>query len=195
MTTPRREVFLIRHAETPWSIEGRHTGRTDIALTDRGREAAAALAPAFAKRCFALVLASPLQRAADTARLAGLTAEPDDDLMEWDYGAYEGRTTLEIREERPGWELWRDGVPGGESAADVAARVDRVIARALDAGGEVALVAHGHVLRMVAVRWLEQDAVLGARLPLDPGCLGVLGWQREARALRAWGVRVGGPTS
>ena len=186
-----QEIVLVRHAETAWSIEGKHTGRTDIPPTARGREAAAALAPGLAPRSFALVLASPLQRAADTARLAGLEAEPEDDLMEWDYGAYEGRTTKDIRAERPGWELWRDGVPDGESPADVAARVDRVIERVLDPArpeGDVALVAHGHVLRMVAVRWLELDLEVGARLPLDPGRLGLLGWQREARALRGWGV-------
>ena len=188
--TAERRIVLVRHAETAWSVAGRHTGRTDLELLDVGRERAEGLAPHLAGRSFALVLTSPLRRASETARLAGLAgAEHEPDLVEWDYGDYEGRTKSEIRAERPGWELWRDGVPNGETPADVAARADRVIERALAAGGDVALVAHGHMLRMIAVRWLEQPLELGARLPLGAGHLAVLGTERELRVLRHWGVR------
>jgi probable phosphoglycerate mutase len=140
----------------------------------------------FAGRDAAKVLTSPSGRATETAQLAGLDAEPDADLLEWDYGDYEGRTATEIRRERPGWVLWTDGAPNGEAPADVAARADRVIARALDADGPVVLVAHGHLLRTVAVRWIEQPMELGARLQLGPGRLGVLGVERTTRVLRAW---------
>lgn len=182
------EVVLVRHAETAWSLDGRHTGRSDIPLTDHGREVAVALAPRFAGREFALVLSSPLSRARDTAALAGLEAQLDDDLQEWDYGAYEGITTPDIREERPGWYLWDDGVPEGESAADVGARADRVIERVLAADGDCCLVAHGHMLRVLAARWLEQPPALGGRLWLGTGAVCVLGWEREVRVLRGWNV-------
>ncbi len=169
-------IVLVRHAETEWSVSGQHTGRTDLPLLPEGRERAERLAPQLAGHGFALVLTSPLQRAAETARLAGLgAAELEPDLVEWDYGDYEGRTKSDIRDERPGWQLWRDGVPHGESPTDVAARADRVIERALAADGDVALVAHGHMLRMIAVRWLEQPLELGARLPLEAGHLSVIG--------------------
>ncbi len=183
-------IVLLRHAETAWSRAGRHTGRTDVPLTDEGRAAARALGQsAFAQRRFALVLASPLGRARETARLAGLLqAQPDDRLLEWDYGAYEGRTSADVREERPGWDLWRDGVPEGETPADVAARADAVLERAAAAPGDACLVAHGHLLRMVAVRWLGEEPAFGARLPLEPAHLGVLDVQRETRVLRAWGA-------
>ena len=181
-------LVLIRHAETEWSISGQHTGRTDLPLLDEGRERARRLAPQLAGQNFALILTSPLQRATETARLAGLdAAEHEPDLVEWDYGDYEGRTKSDIRAERPGWQLWRDGVPNGESPREVAARADRVIDRALAAGGDVALVAHGHILRMIAVRWLEQPLELGARLPLAAGTVAVLGTERELRVLRQWG--------
>lgn len=184
-------ILLLRHAETEWSVAKKHTGRTDIPLTDAGRAAAQAVAPALRDREFALVLTSPLVRASETARLAGLEAEEEPALVEWDYGAYEGRRTTDIREERPGWFLWRDGVPEGESPADVAARADAVIERVLDPArppGDVALVAHGHLLRMLAARWLEQPPDFGARLPLEPGHLGELGFERETRALLRWNV-------
>ena len=186
------EVVLLRHAETAWSAAGKHTGRTDVPLTDRGRELARALGARIGGRPFRLVLTSPLSRARETAELAGLHAEPDPDLLEWDYGEYEGRTTAEIREERPDWLLWRDGVPGGEHAADVAARTDRVIARVL-AGLEgtdedACLVAHGHVLRVLAARWVEQDAAFGGRLWLQTGSLSTLGWEREVRVIRGWNL-------
>jgi probable phosphoglycerate mutase len=183
------EVVLLRHAETEWSIAGKHTGRTDIPLTERGRELAAALRPRFADREFALVLCSPLSRARETAALAGL--EPDDydeDLLEWDYGDYEGITTKDIRKGRPGWDLWSEGVPNGELPADVGARTDRVIERALAADGDVCLVAHGHVLRVLAARWVEQPPSFGARLWLATGAVCTLGWQRDVRALRGWNL-------
>jgi len=186
------EVLLVRHAETAWSRDRKHTGRTDVPLTDGGRAIAARLAERLAGRQFALVLASPLSRAAETARLAGLDAQPEDGLLEWDYGAYEGRTTADIREERPGWYLFADGVPEGESADDVGRRADGVIARVLGvlgedgAGGDACLVGHSHMLRVLAARWLEQPAALGGRLWLRTGSVSVLGWEREVRVLRAW---------
>lgn len=189
---PRR-VVVLRHAETEWSLASRHTGRTDIPLTDAGCEAARALTGVLADRAFALVLTSPLRRATQTAELAGLEAEHDPDLMEWDYGDYEGRTTAEIRDERPGWSKWSDGVLNGERVEDVGARADRVIARVLATGDEddVALVAHGHLLRVLAARWLEQPAAFGARLKLAPGHLGELGFERGVRALVRWSVGPG----
>jgi broad specificity phosphatase PhoE len=180
------DVWLLRHAETEWSRDGRHTGRTDVPLTDVGREAARALRARISGHRFALVLASPLSRALQTAELAGLTPQLRDDLVEFDYGAYEGITTDEIREQRPGWNLWRDGSAGGESADDVGRRVDRVIAEALAASGDVALVAHGHVLRVLAARWLEQPAAFAARLLLDTGAISILGFERETRVMRSW---------
>ncbi len=183
------DVILLRHAETEWSRTRRHTGRTDVPLTDRGREAARALGPRLRGRDLGLVLTSPLSRATETAALAGLRPEPEEGLLEWDYGAYEGRTTPAIREERPGWYLFRDGCPGGEGAEAVGARVDPVIARALpvlEAGHDAVLVAHGHVLRVLAARWLEQPAAFGGRLYLSTGSLSVLGFEREVRVLRGW---------
>ena len=179
-------IVAIRHGQTAWSLARRHTGRTDVPLTDAGREEARAIAPRIAGREFAAVYASPLSRAHETARLAGLEPELDDDLMEWDYGAYDGMTTAAVREARPGWLLWRDGCPGGESPDDVAARVDRVIARAIATEGDTCLVAHSHLLRMLATRWLEQPHEFGARLPLATASVSELGWDREHRALRRW---------
>jgi probable phosphoglycerate mutase len=182
------EVVLLRHAETEWSIAGKHTGRTDIPLTDHGREVAERLRPRFEGRAFDLLLCSPLSRARETAALAGLEPEFDDDLMEWDYGEYEGITTKEIRATRPGWDLWTEGVPAGEAPEDVARRVDRVIERVLAADGDCCLIAHGHVLRVLAARWLEQDPAFGSRLWLATGAVCTLGWQRGTRALRGWNL-------
>jgi probable phosphoglycerate mutase len=181
------EVWLLRHAETEWSRTHRHTGRTDIPLNERGREHARALRERLAGRRFGLVLASPLARAQETAELAGLgdVAQPRDALLEWDYGEYEGRTVEEVRAERPGWYLWRDGAPGGESPEDVARRADAVVAEALEAG-DVALVAHGHILRAVGARWIEQPVATGGRLRLDTGAVSVLGFEREARVVLRW---------
>lgn len=181
------EVWLIRHAETEWSLSGQHTGRTDLPLTDSGRQKARALAPRLAEQRFAAVLSSPLARARDTCELAGLTgAQLRDDLMEVDYGENEGRTTEEIRETIPGWTVWRDGNRGGESVDEVGDRVDRVIAEAIAVEGDVALVAHGHVLRILAARWLEESAAFGERLPLATAAVCVLGFERDARALERW---------
>jgi probable phosphoglycerate mutase len=181
-------VTLVRHAETDWSLAGRHTGRTDVPLTDAGRDKARALAEKLRGRSFTLVLTSPLSRAAETAGLAGFpNAEPDPDLMEWDYGDDEGLTTAQIREQRDaGWLLWRDGAAGGEGADDVGARVDRVIARLTAADGDCLVFAHGHVLRVLAARWLEQPAAFGARLVLQTGMVSVLGYEHDIRAILSW---------
>jgi broad specificity phosphatase PhoE len=181
------EVWLLRHAETEWSRTGKHTGRTDIPLTDKGREVASSLRARLEGHAFALVLCSPLSRARETAQLAGL--EPSalsDDLLEWDYGEYEGLTTPEIREQRPGWYLWRDGVPGGEGPDDVAARCDRVIAEVRSVEGDVALVAHGHILRALGARWVDEPAAFGGRLYLATGTLSVLGLERDVQVIRSW---------
>jgi broad specificity phosphatase PhoE len=181
-------VHLVRHGETEWSASGKHTSVTDVPLTEAGRAAAARLRPLFAGLDLALVLVSPRARARETAELAGLgdRAVVDEDLVEFDYGAYEGRTTPEIREERPGWSLWDDGAPGGETVADVGRRADRVIARALAAGGDVALFAHGHLLRVLGARWIEQPPALGGGLALSTGAICRLSFERERRAIWAW---------
>jgi broad specificity phosphatase PhoE len=164
-----------------------HTSFTDIPLTDEGRRKAEELGARLRGQEFALVLASPLQRAAETARLAGFReAEPTDDLREWNYGEYEGRTTAEIREEVPGWTIWTGGVPGGETAAEVAARADRVIARARKADGDVLVFSHGHVLRVLAARWLGLDPQAGRLFALGNASISVLGYERETPVLERW---------
>lgn len=187
-TAPPNDLWLVRHGETEWSRSRRHTGRTDMPLTPRGETQAAALADRLREVDFALVLASPLQRARRTAELAGfegrLTLEPD--LMEVDYGEYEGRTTAEIQRARPGWELWRDGSPGGESIPDAARRAGRAITRARDADGPVLIVAHGHLLRTLAAVALELDPTAGRHLALDPATVSIIGSERENPALRLW---------
>jgi probable phosphoglycerate mutase len=187
------DVLLLRHGETEWSRDGRHTSTTDVPLTDVGVAQATALRRVVAGRTFALVLVSPMVRARDTARLVGLGdgAEVDPDLSEWDYGEYEGRTTAEIRAERPGWSVWTDGAPGGESPADVARRADRVIDRCRTAAGgegDVCVVAHAHLLRVLAARWIGLDAADGARLRLDTGTWSVLGYERETPVVLRWNV-------
>jgi probable phosphoglycerate mutase len=181
-------VTLVRHAETEWSLAGRHTGRTDVPLTDAGQKKARALAEQLRERAFQLVLTSPLSRAAETAKLAGFPgAERDADLMEWDYGDYEGLSTPQIREQHdPDWLLWRDGAAGGELADDVGDRVDRVVKRLSAVDGDCLVFAHGHVLRVLAARWLEQPAHLGARLALQTGTLSVLGYEHDIRAILSW---------
>jgi probable phosphoglycerate mutase len=183
-----RDVVLVRHGETEWSRAGRHTGRTDIPLTEHGRAQAEAVGNALRGREFALVLTSPLGRALETCRLAGFgdRAEPRDELMEWDYGAYEGRTTAEIREERPGWTLWRDGVPEGETVEQVGARVDRVLDEVRSIDGDALLFAHGHVLRVLTARWLELEPDAGRLFALDPATLSMLGWERETAVVQLW---------
>jgi probable phosphoglycerate mutase len=186
------EIVFVRHGETEWSRDRRHTGRTDVPLTEAGRREAEKLRDALTEWSLVRVLSSPLSRALDTCRLAGLgeRAELSDDLVEWDYGEYEGITTAEIREERPGWSLWRDGCPGGETAAEVGRRVDRVIAAVDRTDGDVALFAHGHVLRVLAARWLGLDPEAGALLKLDTGTLSALGYERETRVITRWNAPV-----
>ena len=186
------EIVLARHGETEWSRDRRHTGRTDIPLTENGRRQAGVLGDALAGRSFERVLSSPLSRALDTCREAGLGehAELSGDLCEWDYGEYEGITTAEIRTRRPGWNLWRDGCPGGETAADVGRRADRVIESLGGLEGDAAVFAHGHVLRVLTARWLGLGPEAGALFKLDTGTLSVLGYERETRAITRWNVPV-----
>lgn len=181
------QVVLARHGETEWSRTGKHTGLTDVPLTVRGEDQARALAPLLAGREFAEVRSSPRTRARETARLAGFP-DPviDDDLIEWTYGDYEGLTTPEIREDNPGWTIWDKDPPGGETAEQVAARVDRVIARTREAAGPVILFAHGHVLRVLAARWCELPPREGRRLILGTGTLSLLGWEHDAPGIDAW---------
>ena len=190
-------LILLRHGETEWSRDGRHTGRTDVPLTSAGVASAAALAPALAKLDIIAAFTSPAERALRTAELAGLSsATPDPELWEWDYGGYEGRTTKEIQAERPGWYLWRDGViPGdadhpGETIEHVGARADRVLAkvRPLLSQGNVALVAHGHVLRVLTARWLELDPSGGRLFRLDTGTISTLGTEHASRVILTWNV-------
>ena len=186
------KVILVRHGETEWSVSGRHTGRTDLPLLPQGEDSARALAPRLEREGpFDLVLGSPLARARRTAELAGLEPELDPDLQEWDYGDAEGRTTAEIREDRPGWTVWAEGPTGGETADDVGVRADRVIERVLAAAGDrkdatVVLVAHGHLLRILAARWIELPASAGGRLALGTAAVCVLGFERERRVVLRW---------
>ncbi len=186
--SPPPEAVLVRHAETEWSRNGRHTGRTDIPLTDAGRAAARALRERLAAWSFGLVLVSPATRALETCELCGLDgqAQVREDLLEWDYGEYEGLTTPQIREQRPDWFLWRDGCPGGESAPEVGARADRVIAELRAAGGEMAVFSHGHMLRVLGARWTELAPENGARLGLSTGAICVLGLERETAVIARW---------
>jgi broad specificity phosphatase PhoE len=181
-------VFAIRHGETAWSLSGQHTGTTDIPLTDNGRRLAERMRPVLAKEAFALVLVSPKQRARETCELAGLgeAAVLEANLVEWDYGEYEGLTPKQIRKTAPHWLIFRDGCPGGEAPEQVGARVDRVIARARSVEGNVALFAHGHVLRVLGARWLGLPAGSGQHLLLDTGTLSVLGYYHDIPAVRIW---------
>jgi probable phosphoglycerate mutase len=182
------EVVLVRHGETEWSRTMRHTGDTDIPLTEEGEAAALRVAPRLAEREFALVLTSPLQRARETARLAGFgeRAVVDEDLRERNYGEYEGVTTKEVRTTIPGWDVWRDEVPGGETLEEVGARADRVIERALAADGDTLIFAHGHLLRIVGARWIGMGPEGGGHLVVETAKLCALGFERERRVLRRW---------
>jgi probable phosphoglycerate mutase len=182
------EVVLVRHGETEWSRSGQHTGVTDLPLLPEGEESARAVAPRLEGREFALVLSSPMQRARRTAELAGFgdRAEVDRDLCERNYGEYEGRTTKEIRVERPGWDVWRDDCPGGETLEQLAARADRVIERALAADGDTLLFAHSHLLRELAARWIGLGPGGGGKLVLGTATVSVLGFERERRVIRHW---------
>ena len=181
-------VYAIRHGETEWSLSGQHTGTTDIALTENGRRQAERMRPALAKQAFALVLVSPLQRARETCELAGLgeAAAVDPDLLEWNYGEYEGLTPRQIAERTPDWLIFRDGCPGGETPEQVGARVDKVVARARAAVGNVALFAHGHVLRVLAARWIGLPPRAGQHFLLNTGTLSVLGYYHDVPAVRIW---------
>ena len=187
-------VLAIRHGETEWSLNGRHTGTTDIPLTPNGRRLAGLLRPALRGRSFALVLVSPLQRARETYELSGVGTKGivDPDLVEWNYGKYEGLTSEQIQEGAPGWLLFRDGCPGGETPEQIGARVDRVIARARVVEGDVALFAHGHVLRVLVARWLGLPPGAGQHFLLDTGTLSVLGYYRTVPAVTTWNAPLQG---
>jgi broad specificity phosphatase PhoE len=187
MTDAQPELWLVRHGSTEWSVNGRHTGRTDVPLLPQGADRARVLAPRLAAHDFALVLSSPLCRARDTARLAGFpNAEVDDDLREWDYGAYEGLTIDQIREQDPTWTLWTSGTPDGETAADVEARVRRVIDRCESVDGDALLFAHGHVLRVLTAVYLGFGPRAGGQFALATTTINVLGYEHEYRTLRNW---------
>ena len=188
MTTDGKCVVLVRHGDTEWSRSRRHTGRTDVALTETGLRQADALADTLSSFDFARILCSPRQRAIETCRRAGLLdrAEITDDAAEWDYGAYEGRTTAEIREEIPGWSVWTHDIIDGESIADVGARADRVIAAALAVDGDVAVFGHAHLLRILAARWIGLDALSGRSFILDTASVSVLSFEREEHIIDRW---------
>ena len=182
------EVVLVRHGETEWSRDLLHTSHTDIPLTENGRREAERLGSALSGRTFELVLTSPLKRATETCRLAGLEnrAEVTGALVEWDYGEYEGITTKEIHESRPSWFLWRDGCPGGETAAEVGARVDPLVERLAALEGDAAVFSHGHLLRVLTARWLGLEPAAGALFALGTGTLSILGFERQTRVIRQW---------
>jgi len=184
----RHELLLARHGETEWSASGRHTSRTDLPLTADGRRLAQRLAPRLSERRFALVLTSPLRRAVETCKLAGLEeqAQVQEDLREWDYGDYEGLTTAEIHRQRPGWGLWRDGCPNGETSADVGARADRVLGEVRAADGDAVAFGHGHMLRVLAARWLGLPPEDGALFALGTGTLSTLGYEHGTAVIRSW---------
>ena len=185
------DIILIRHGQTEWSASGRHTSVTDLPLTPRGEQQARALAGALSGRAFAAVLCSPRQRALDTARLAGLTVtEVVAGLVEWDYGENEGLTTEQILARRPDWDLWRDGCPGGEDPALVGARLDRVLdrARAMIPEGDVALVGHGHALRVAGARWIGLPPAGGSRLRLETATTSTLGHEHGREVILSWNV-------
>ena len=185
-----QSVVLARHGETEWSLRGRHTGKTDLPLTEEGRRQATALGPRLRSWTFSLVLTSPLQRARETCRLAGFgeRAQVRPDLVEWDYGRYEGLTSRQIEEIHPGWSLWRDGGPGGETAADVGNRADRVIAEVRATEEDVLIFAHGHVLRVLASRWLGQPPDGGRHYALQTATLSVLGYEHADPVLHRWNL-------
>ena len=191
---PDQRVVLVRHAETAWSLTGQHTGATDLPLTDEGRARTQRLRGRLAGERFGRVLTSPLQRAAETCRIAGFAdrAEVRADLVEWDYGLYEGRTTAEIRAAEPDWDLWCDGAPGGESPADVARRMDRVLAELIECcerGADALVFGHGHALTALTIRWLGLRIQFGRHFRLDTASVSVLGWKREVRVLEVWNDR------
>jgi probable phosphoglycerate mutase len=187
---PAPEILLVRHSETEWSASGRHTGRTDVPLTEAGRDRARFLAGVLAGRRYELVLSSPLTRARETCEIAGLgdQAQTSEALLEWDYGDYEGLTTPQIQAQRPDWYLWRDGCPGGESPGQVAARVDPLVERLSRLDGDAVLFAHGHVLRVLTARWLGLEPGAGALWALSTASVSALGWERETRVIWRWNL-------
>ena len=182
------QVYLIRHGETEWAKDGRHTGRTDIPLTDKGREQAGFLLPIFDEVKFSHVLSSPLRRAVETAKLAGVGSrlELDDDLMEWHYGDYEGLTTTQIRELAPGWTIFSQGSPNGETIDQVAQRADRIVAKLRSINGNVAIFSHGHFLRVLVCRWVGLPAEYGRHFLLGTSTLSILGYEHETPAISTW---------
>jgi broad specificity phosphatase PhoE len=188
MASPHPQILLVRHGETEWSRSGKHTGRTDIPLTDEGRRQAELLRARLAGHRFARVLTSPLQRAAETCRLAGLgeTAETRTELLEWDYGRYEGLTTPEIRVDVPGWTVWRDGCPGGETAEEVGRRVDPLVAELRTLEEDAIVFAHGHLLRVLTARWLTLPPETGAHFALSTAAVSILGYERETPVMWLW---------
>lgn len=188
MARHEQKIYLVRHGETQWSLSGQHTGASDIPLTENGRMAARLLKPVLSGESFTLVFTSPLKRARETCELAGLGAQAivEPELVEWNYGNYEGITTAQIRATRPGWSLFRDGCPGGETPDEIAARADRVLAKVRAAEGNVALFAHGHIFRVIAARWIDLPASYGEHFLLDTATLNVLGYYGDSPALKIW---------
>lgn len=189
---PRKLVCLIRHGETEWSLNGRHTGRTDIPLTDNGRRMAMSLKSILGKIEFSEVLRSPMERVGETCELAGLgaAAKVDNDLHEWDYGEYEGLTSAQIHAKKPGWMIFKDGCPGGETPEETGNRVDRLMAKAHESPGNVAFFGHGHLFRVFVARWIGLRVLDGCRFLLEPATLNVLGYYMGIPAIRYWNFRV-----
>lgn len=192
MERDAQRIYLIRHGETEWSRAGKHTGLTDVALTEQGRQTARLLEPVLAREKIESVFTSPLQRARETCALAGLQefAAVEPDLMEWNYGEYEGLTTKEIQSARPGWSVFHHGCPGGESPEQVSARADRIIAKVRASDGNVALFAHGHILRVFAARWIDLPPRYGEHLLLDTATVCVLGYYYDVPALKIWNAPI-----
>ncbi|TFB93614.1 histidine phosphatase family protein [Cryobacterium sp. HLT2-28] len=184
----QNDIVLVRHGQTQWSISGRHTGRTDIPLTDLGRQQADALGEMLDGRDFSMVLSSPLKRAWETMQRAGYADQgmPDENILEWDYGVFEGRTTRDIRSSEPDWSVWTSPIVGGETVDEVGARADLAIERCLAAPGPVAVFAHGHFLRIMTARWMGLPAAAGRHLSLGTATVSTLGWERENRVLQMW---------
>lgn len=194
MADEAQKIYLIRHGETEWSRSGKHTGVTDVPLTEHGRKTARLLQPVLAREVFELVLTSPLQRARETCEICGLreSSAVEPDLMEWNYGEYEGLTTNQIQLARPDWSLFHHGCPGGETPEQVAARADRVVAKVHASDGNVLLFAHGHILRVLAARWIQHPLSFGEHLLLDTATLSVLGYYYDTPALKIWNAPIAG---
>ncbi|NDD58165.1 MAG: histidine phosphatase family protein [Chlamydiae bacterium] len=188
MVFTHHKIYLIRHGETDWTVSGRHTGRTDVALTSNGQEQAKKLGLYLKETGFQKIFCSPSLRAKETCRLAGFiqSAIFDDDLQEWDYGNYEGLTSQEIRKNNPQWTIFSQGAPGGESVADVGQRANRVLGRLRSIPGDIAIFSSGHILRSIAARWLDMPVSFGEKLLLSPASISILGFEKEATAIAQW---------